>query len=79
MLQKSYIDNNGKLAIPIKIRRQLKLKSGDEVQLKYSDNELIVTTFMAPLEKARSIIAKYTDKSLVEELKIMRQEDASKE
>jgi hypothetical protein len=34
---------------------------------------------MAPLEKARSIIAKYTDKSLVEELKIMRQEDASKE
>ena len=79
MLQKSYIDNNGKLAIPIKIRRQLKLKSGDEVQLKYSDNELIVTTFMAPLEKARSIIAKYTNKFPVNELEAMREEDAAKE
>ena len=79
MLQKSYIDNNGKLAIPIKIRKQLKLKSGDEVQIRCGENELIVTTFMAPLEKARSIVAKYTEKSLAEELKVMREEDGTKE
>ena len=77
--QKSYIDTNGKLAIPIKIRQRLKLKPGDEVSLKWTEHELVVTTFHAPLEKARSIIEQYTNKSLVDELKAMRKEDADKE
>ncbi len=37
---KSYIDNNGKLAIPNKIRKYLHLKVGDEVTIKYSESEL---------------------------------------
>lgn len=57
--KKSYIDINGKLAIPIKIRQKLKLKPGDEVSIKCNEHELIVTTFQAPLEKARSIIERY--------------------
>jgi len=77
--KKSYIDINGKLAIPIKIRQKLKLKPGDEVSIKCSEHELIVTTFQAPLEKARSIIEKYTTSSLVDELKALRTEDADKE
>ena len=36
IVQKSYIDNNGRLAIPIKIRQKLKLKIGDEVTIKYN-------------------------------------------
>jgi len=78
-LQKSYIDNNGKLAIPIKIRKMLKLKAGDEVELKYSDSELIVSTFHRNIENARNILAKYEKINLQEELKNLRKEDAHKE
>ncbi|WP_341793765.1 MULTISPECIES: AbrB/MazE/SpoVT family DNA-binding domain-containing protein [unclassified Rickettsia] len=77
--KKSYIDTNGKISIPIKIRKKLNLKPGDEVFIKCKEHELVVTTFQAPLEKARSIIEKYTSKSLVDILNTMRKEDASKE
>ena len=44
---KSYIDSNGRLAIPVKIRKKLHLKAGDEVSIKYKDSELIVSTYHA--------------------------------
>ena len=77
--QKSYIDNNGRLAIPAKIRQKLKLKLGDEVSIKYNDTELVVSTFSSNIEKARNILEKYKDIDLQNELKIMRNEDATKE
>ena len=77
--QKSYIDNNGRLAIPAKIRQKLKLKPGDEVSIKYNDTELVVSTFSSNIEKARNILEKYKDIDLQNELKIMRNEDATKE
>ena len=76
---KSYIDNNGRLAIPAKIRRKLKLKVGDEVSIKYDDSELIVSTFHSNIEKARNILDKYKDINLQNELKLMRTEDDAKE
>ena len=76
---KSYIDNNGRLAIPAKIRRKLKLKAGDEVSIKYDDSELIVSTFHSNIEKARNILDKYKDINLQNELKLMRTEDDAKE
>ena len=63
-VQKSYIDNNGRLAIPAKIRQKLKLKIGDEVSLTYNGSELIVSTFHSYLEKARNILDKYKDINL---------------
>jgi AbrB family looped-hinge helix DNA binding protein len=77
--QKSYIDTNGRLAIPAKIRQKLKLKPGDEVSLKYTESELVVSTFQSNLEKARSILEKYKDINLSKELTSLRQEDAAKE
>ena len=77
--QKSYIDMNGRLAIPAKIRQALKLKSGDEVSIRYNDSELIVSTFHANIEKARSILDKYNDIDLHKELNLVRKEDAAKE
>jgi len=79
IVQKSYIDNNGRLAIPIKVRKKLKLKIGDEVTIKYNDSELIVSTFHSNIEKARSILDKYKDIDLYKELKLIRKEDAAKE
>lgn len=75
---KSYIDSNGRLAIPSKIRKKLHLNKGDEVSLKYSDSELVVSTFHSNIEKARGILEKYQDLDLQQELTLMRKEDANK-
>ena len=75
---KSYIDSNGRLAIPSKIRKKLHLNKGDEVSLKYSDSELIISTFHANIEKARKILSKYENLDLQKELTLMRKEDADK-
>ncbi len=79
IVQKSYIDNNGRLAIPIKVRQKLKLKIGDEVTIKYNDSELIISSFHSNIEKARNILDKYKDVDLYKELQLMRKEDAAKE
>ena len=76
---KSYIDNNGRLAIPAKVRKKLHLNIGDKVSVNYSDSELVVSTFHSNIEKARNILSKYGNLDLQEELKIMRKEDANKE
>ncbi|WP_375319183.1 AbrB/MazE/SpoVT family DNA-binding domain-containing protein [Candidatus Tisiphia endosymbiont of Oplodontha viridula] len=75
---KSYIDSNGRLAIPAKIRKKLQLKAGDEVSIKYKDSELIISTFHANIERARNILSKYKDIDLQKELEIMRSEDVNK-
>ena len=75
---KSYIDSNGRLAIPSKIRKKLHLNKGDEVSLKYSDSELVVSTFHSNIEKARDILSKYKDLDLQKELTLMRKEDVNK-
>jgi AbrB family looped-hinge helix DNA binding protein len=77
--QKSYIDTNGRLAIPAKIRQKLKLKSGDEVSIRYNDSEIVISTFSSNIEKARKILEKYTNADLQNELKIIRSEDVTKE
>ncbi|WP_081482377.1 AbrB/MazE/SpoVT family DNA-binding domain-containing protein [Rickettsia australis] len=61
IIQKSYIDNNDRLAIPIKVRQKLKLKIGDKVIIKYNDSELIISTFYSNIAKARNILDKYQD------------------
>jgi AbrB family looped-hinge helix DNA binding protein len=76
---KSYIDNNGRLAIPAKVRKKLHLNIGDKVSVNYSDSELVVSTFHSNIEKARNILSKYGNLDLQEELRIMRKEDANKE
>lgn len=76
---KSYIDNNGRLAIPAKVRKKLHLNIGDKVSVNYSNSELVVSTFHSNIEKARNILSKYGNLDLQEELRIMRKEDANKE
>ena len=73
---KSYIDSNGRLAIPSKIRKKLHLNKGDEVSIKYSESELIISTFHSNIDKARNILNKYTDLDLQKELTILRKENA---
>ena len=76
---KSYIDNNGRLAIPAKVRKKLHLNIGDKVSVNYSDSELVVSTFHSNIEKARNILSKYGNLDLQEKLRIIRKEDSNKE
>ena len=76
---KSHIDSNGKLVIPIKLRKILHINSGDKVEIELIDNKLVVTSFREKLKEARSLVKKYVKISLTDELKKMRAEDASKE
>ena len=77
--QKSYIDSNGRLAIPAKVRQTLKLKPGDEVSISYDNSQLVVLPFHSNLQKARDILSKYAHIDLHNELKTLREEDAAKE
>ena len=76
---KSYIDNNGRLAIPAKVRKKLHLNIGDKVSVNYFDSELVVSTFHSNIEKARNILSKYGNLDLQEKLRIIRKEDSNKE
>lgn len=72
---KSYIDNNGRLAIPAKIRKKMHLNKGDEVSIQYNDSELIVSTYHSNVEKAREILSKYGNPDLQSSLKNLRKAD----
>lgn len=79
----SYIDINGKLGIPIKLRKKLKLERGGKVTIKYQDDVLTISSISTALDHARAAIDKYihpsAEHSLVDELIKMRKEDAEKE
>lgn len=76
---KSYIDNNGRLAIPAKVRKKLHLNKGDEVTIKLSDSELIVSTYHSNIEKAREILKKYGNPDLQNTLKTLRKQNLDDE
>ena len=76
---KSYIDNNGRLAIPAKVRKKLHLNKGDEVNVKLSDSELIVSTYHSSIEKAKEILKKYGNPDLQNTLKTLRKQNLDDE
>ena len=72
---KSYIDSNGRLAIPAKVRKQLHLNKGDEVTINLSDSKLVVSTYHSNIERSRDILKKYGNLDLQGSLKDLRTED----
>ena len=80
LINKSYIDGNGRLAISARLRKQLNLKKGDQVTTKITDEGLLISSFQNNLAKVRQLIKHHIgDKSLVDELISMRREEAAKE
>ncbi len=76
---KSYIDNNGRLAIPAKVRKKLHLNKGDEVTIKLANSELVVSTYHSNVEKAREVLNKYGKLNLQQSLKDLRKQDLEDE
>jgi AbrB family looped-hinge helix DNA binding protein len=79
LIQKTTIDANGRIPIPVKLRNLLEVKSGDEVILKYHNNEIIITSYKNSLEAIRSKVRKYTNRSLLEGLEEIRSQDRNHE
>lgn len=52
------------------------INKGDEVSIKHSESELIVSTFHSNIDKVRNILNKYKDLDLQKELTILRKENA---
>lgn len=76
---KSYIDSNGRLAIPAKIRKKLHINKGDEVTLKLSNSELVVSTYHSNIERAREVLKKYGNPDLQGSLQSLRKQDVEDE
>jgi AbrB family looped-hinge helix DNA binding protein len=72
---KSYIDSNGRLAIPSKVRKKLHLNKGDEVTITLSDSKLVVSTYHSNIERSRDILKKYGNLDLQASLKTLRKQD----
>jgi AbrB family looped-hinge helix DNA binding protein len=71
---------NGRIIIPAACRRLLDLMPGEELVLHVEDHELRVTSLKYTLKKAKALVKRHAkNKSLVSELKKMRQEDRDSE
>lgn len=75
------ISKGGKIAIPAFYRKQLHLKEGEEIFFEIQEDHLILSSLHKALEKARLLVQQHcpSDISFVDELIVMRQEEASRE
>jgi len=75
------INENGRVVIPAAFRKELGIKSGDEVILRLDDGELRITTMKQRIERAQRHARQYVKPgvSLVDELIAERREEAKRE
>jgi AbrB family looped-hinge helix DNA binding protein len=75
------INENGRVVIPAAYRKALGVKAGDEVILRFEDDELRITTTKRRIERAQRLVRKYIKqgRSLVDELIAERRREAQNE
>jgi len=75
------INENGRVVIPASFRKALGINPGDEVILRFEDDELRITTMKRRIERAQRLVRKYVRPgvSLVDELIAERREAAKNE
>ncbi len=75
---KTQMSNNGRLIIPAKFRRALKLKAGDELVLRLEDGSLRLIPLLQAVHLAQENVKKYVPEgiSLVDALLQERREEA---
>jgi AbrB family looped-hinge helix DNA binding protein len=75
------INENGRVVIPADFRKALGIKSGDEVILRWADDELRITTLKHRIARAQGRARQYLKPSvsLVDELIAERREASKRE
>ena len=75
------MNSSGRVVIPVKVRRALGLRSGEELIFDIGDDEFTVTTMRARIARAQKLVRKQIKQgtSLVDELIAERRAAARKE
>jgi AbrB family looped-hinge helix DNA binding protein len=75
------VNENGRVVIPAAFRKALGINAGDEIVLRWEDDELRITTMKRRIERAQRHARKYVKPgaSLVDELIAERREAAKRE
>jgi AbrB family looped-hinge helix DNA binding protein len=75
------LNENGRVVIPAAFRKALGINAGDEVILRFEDDELRITTMKKRIERAQRHARKYVKPgvSLADELIAERREAAKRE
>jgi AbrB family looped-hinge helix DNA binding protein len=75
------LNENGRIVIPVAMRKAMKVKPGDELLLHMEDGDLHVTTHMQRIRKAQELVRRYVPEgvSLADELIAERREAAKGE
>lgn len=76
------LDRAGRILIPSKLRKELKVGPGDPMVLETKGDELRLRPYRKAIREAQAIIAKYIpdrDRSLVDELIEERRKEAERE
>lgn len=75
------VNENGRVVIPAEFRKALGIKAGDEIILRWDDDELRITTMKRRIERAQRHVRQYVRPgvSLVDELLADRKREAARE
>lgn len=75
------IAEGGRVVIPVEIRRALGLETGDEIIIRVEDGGLLILTRAEAVRRAQAAVRRRVKRgrSLVEELKADRREEAEDE
>ncbi|MEQ1635199.1 MAG: AbrB/MazE/SpoVT family DNA-binding domain-containing protein [Methylococcales bacterium] len=71
------ISTDGRIVIPVEIRRKMGIHSGDQLILSYHEGELHIATRKQRLQQAQALVNAYVDNavSLADELIMERRAD----
>lgn len=80
-IHRTRITADGRIQLPVQLRRELGLSAGDTVDLEMHNGELVVRRPSKVLERIRARLSKYIEPGtdLVAELKAQRVEDAQRD
>jgi AbrB family looped-hinge helix DNA binding protein len=75
------VDSAGRIVIPAEVRKELGLRPGSEVMVRFDDGELRVTTRKEALRRAQDLVCRLVPKnvSLADELIAERRAEAKRE
>lgn len=75
------VNENGRVVIPAEFRKALGIKAGDEIILRWDEDELRITTMKRRIERAQRHVRKYVKLgvSLVDDLIADRRREAARE
>lgn len=74
------VAEDGRIVIPARCPKKLGLEPGEEIIISITDNELRLLSLKHSLKKAQMLVRQHAkNRSLVKELKLMREEDQRNE